>query len=188
MRPGTAFSTLIFLLALSVTSAHCGLAAPGPVRAGQSGEHAFCGRTHRHRHHVPAPVSVPPPVVWLSSFAQAQQLALKSGKPILVDYGAVWCIPCHMLENLTFKSWDFYQESNRWICVHVDTDKSAAFSAQMGVESMPSVAMYRPDGTRLGYFVGYEDPQECVASIRRVYPLAISKSPVRPSTGPMIVE
>jgi len=183
MRPGSPTSTLLLFFALSLSAA-----CPSQASNGATGQGTQrCGQTRHHKAH-PAKVPGPPPITWLSSFAEAQQLSQKTGKPILVDYGAVWCIPCHMLEDQTFKSPEFYQESTRWICVHVDTDKSANFSAQMGVESMPAVAMYRPDGTRIGYFVGYQDPQDCVAALRRVYPLAVSKAPVRPSTGPMIVE
>jgi thioredoxin 1 len=76
---------------------------------------------------------------------------LKSAKPVLVEFTAVWCGPCRtlapILESIAA------EESERLDVVAIDVDENPATTVKYGVMSMPTMMLFR-DGEPVRSIVG----------------------------------
>jgi thioredoxin:protein disulfide reductase len=71
------------------------------------------------------------------------------GKPLLIDFGASWCNPCHELEAKTFSAPEVEAELAKYKLVKIDvSDPSpdqATMQAAFGAMELPSVVVYGVD-------------------------------------------
>jgi thioredoxin 1 len=75
---------------------------------------------------------------------------LRSDKPVLVDFGAVWCSPCQKQLPLI----KTFAENNEDLKVcKLDTDDSSAIPKQYKIRSVPTLLLFK-DGKLLGSKVG----------------------------------
>ncbi|NOT34288.1 MAG: thioredoxin fold domain-containing protein [Candidatus Eisenbacteria bacterium] len=84
----------------------------------------------------------------------AMQVALASGRPVLVDFSADWCVPCHELEHSTFTDRRVIAEARRFAAFKVDLTRynapeSQAMRERYGVTGVPEVLFFTPDGAEL---------------------------------------
>lgn len=87
--------------------------------------------------------------------AKAQARAAKSGKMLMVTFGANWCPDCLTLhENLLADDTQAYARKHfEMLAIDVgDHDKSAAVTRDLGIDVkvIPAVLFYAPDGTPVG--------------------------------------
>jgi len=92
--------------------------------------------------------------------ATFEEVVLKSDKPVLVDFWAVWCGPCKMLAPVVSElSADF---EGKAIVGKVDVDNNQEFASKYGIRNIPTVLVFK-DGEVIGRQVGvapkkaYED-------------------------------
>lgn len=83
--------------------------------------------------------------------------AIKSQKPILVDFWASWCGPCRMLSPLIDSLSEEY--SAQIEVGKVNVDEQGALAAQFGIVSIPTVILFK-DGKEIKRIVGVHDADD----------------------------
>jgi thioredoxin 1 len=78
---------------------------------------------------------------------------LASELPVLVDFWADWCPPCHRLAPVLEELAAEY--AGRARIVKLDVDANPATTRAYGVMSMPTLAFFR-SGARVSQTVGYQ--------------------------------
>lgn len=90
-------------------------------------------------------------------FEQALNEARASGKPVVVDFGAVWCPPCNLLGAEIFHNVDHKATLDGFLLVEIDVDRpeSWALKDRYEVGGYPTVVAVDGDGEVIDRLVGY---------------------------------
>jgi thioredoxin len=71
--------------------------------------------------------------------------------PVIVDFSAAWCGPCRMLDPAIES--EIAKREGKIELAKIDVDAESTLAAQYGVQSIPTVAVFR-DGKPVTGFVG----------------------------------
>lgn len=78
-------------------------------------------------------------IKWAPDLAAAKVEATKSGKPILLHFGASWCRPCQEIETFVFRNPAVIRKLNESVVpVRVDIDQHPQLAAEYGVKTLPT--------------------------------------------------
>ena len=100
------------------------------------------------------------------TFAQALAKAKSEGKPLFVDFYAVWCGPCKKMEKQIFTQPEVGEYFNKhFVAVQLDAEKPENVDAAKTykVEAFPTLGIFDGEGKALSINVGYMNAQELMA-------------------------
>lgn len=84
--------------------------------------------------------------------ADNYQDILNTGKPAMLDFGAVWCPHCKRIGPSVDKLADEY--ADKLTVGKVDSDEDPAIAAKYEVEYLPTFVLINPDGSEIAKMVG----------------------------------
>jgi thioredoxin 1 len=99
-------------------------------------------------------VEASPAIKWQPSMSAALKEAKRTGKPIFADFYATWCKPCHYLDK-AYVSPAIVKESQKWVMVKIDVDKSKSDAVKYRAESLPTMLFLDRNGKEKGRKVGF---------------------------------
>lgn len=88
--------------------------------------------------------------------------AIEADQPVLVDFWADWCQPCHIIAPTIDELAEDY--AGRVKVGKVDTDANRGISVELGISSIPTVILFK-DGQIVRKFVGVTAKDEFVAEL-----------------------
>lgn len=93
---------------------------------------------------------------------QFHEEVLKSEKPVLVDFWANWCGPCHMIAPIIKEIAEDFDGQVKVGKVDVDEHQNTA--AQYGIMSIPTLILFK-DGQELTRITGVRSKSEIISTI-----------------------
>jgi thioredoxin 1 len=91
------------------------------------------------------------------SDATFEQDVIKSSLPVMVDFWAPWCGPCHMVSPLVEElAGDFAGKANFF---KLNTDDSPTTASKYGIRAIPTLLIFK-DGDVVGQIVGFRPKAE----------------------------
>ena len=120
------------------------------------------------------PAKSPLHSIWLDSYGEGLKLAQAQQKPMMVYFGADWCVPCDKLEEITFQDSEVVAELKEIVAVKVDGSEmiesiSSVFS-EYKVYTLPTIAFFVPPDQILisPRITGYIEASDLVKYLREV--------------------
>ena len=90
---------------------------------------------------------------------------LQADQPVLVDFWAEWCMPCKMLApTIDELAAEFAGKAK---VGKVDTDANHDVSVQFGINSIPTVILFK-DGQMVKKFVGLQSKNDLKAALNEL--------------------
>jgi thiol:disulfide interchange protein DsbD len=93
-------------------------------------------------------------VQWAKYDTKALASARESGKPVVIDFYADWCLPCKELEAKTFSDPAVVAELDRYVRVKADLtvtsdEKTVALTTQYGIAGVPTIVFIDASGAEV---------------------------------------
>jgi thiol:disulfide interchange protein DsbD len=91
---------------------------------------------------------------WEPYSKETLQSALESGQPVMIDFYADWCVPCHEMERRTFSDPRVIGLSKpfrklRVDVTQIDSNESLSLRWKYEVIGVPTLVFLRPDGKEI---------------------------------------
>ena len=93
------------------------------------------------------------------------QTVLQAKMPVLVDFWAVWCGPCHMVAPVVEELAGEYEGKVTFAKLNVDENPKTA--SQYGIMSIPTLLIFK-DGAPVSNIIGFRPKPELKKSIDAV--------------------
>ncbi|MCO8647062.1 thioredoxin family protein [Burkholderia multivorans] len=132
----------------------CLFAASGAAFATAAPQEGVAASASSQRTHLP------PGIAWQQGDVDdAFALAKRTGKPLLLYWGAVWCPSCNQVKSTIFSQQAFKTRSSLFVPVYLDGDTESAqkLGERFKVHGYPTMILFRPDGTEVTRLPGEAD-------------------------------
>lgn len=88
-----------------------------------------------------------------------EEEVLQAGKPVLVDFGAVWCGPCKMLDPVVEELADDWVDQVK--VVHIDVDHNPNITMRYSIMGVPTLMLFK-DGEPVERMSGFKPKNKII--------------------------
>ncbi len=101
---------------------------------------------------------------FLENQSLAFQEAVKSKRPLLIDFYGIWCPPCNELDETVFETEGFLAKAKSFVLLKVDADAKASWKIKdrYKVGGYPTLIFTSEKGDEIYRVVGYRSQKEMV--------------------------
>ena len=104
--------------------------------------------------------------VWQTDLNAAFVRSARTGKPILVLFGADWCAYCHKQDDETLTDAAVRKAlAEGFVPVRLDADRDERVAAILGVTTLPQAVILAPNADLLGRAAGFHTPSQFGAAL-----------------------
>ncbi len=118
-------------------------------------------------------------VDWQEYSPEKLQASIQAHHPVILDFYADWCIPCHEMDHVTYvhpRVVEAMQSLDRYKVdlTQADQGPNSELAEQYQIEGVPTVVLLKPDGNEAEELrmMGYVGPEEFLETLRRLKKLA----------------
>ena len=103
----------------------------------------------------------------------AFKLAKAQNKMVLLDFFAIWCPPCNLLDETIFSRTDFQAMQDKFVFLKMDVDKLESFllKSEYAVTGYPTVMLLNADREEINRIVGSRKPHEFITQMKKALSL-----------------
>lgn len=83
---------------------------------------------------------------WMTSFEDAQKIAMATNKFILVDFWATWCGPCIRMDDESWSDEEVKGLMDNFIPLKIDIDVERNLTSKFNIRSIPHIFILDPNG------------------------------------------
>lgn len=94
-------------------------------------------------------------IAWEKDFKKAQARARETGKPLMLDFTAVWCKPCKVMDEQFWVRADVVEATKPFIAVKIDYDSQKGLVGKYNVSAIPFVVFTDPLGNMVTFRRGF---------------------------------
>ena len=116
-----------------------------------------------------------PSVEWTPYSAEAYEMALSEGTPIVLDFYADWCIPCLELDQVTFVDEGVIEALDEFKRFKVDltnfdSEESELLRQQFELIGVPTIAFIGSNGQEVmsSRVIGFLNPEDFLEEVDKV--------------------
>lgn len=111
-------------------------------------------------------------IVWTDFSDQALAAARADGRPVLIDFQAVWCLPCREMERTTFRDPAVVRAARAFTALKADLstedDRTTSLMSRFNVPGVPTYVLLDARGDERRRFTGFVEADEFHQALRTV--------------------
>lgn len=104
--------------------------------------------------------TMPKEITFVKDFETAKAEAIKTNKPMIIDFYTDWCKWCHTLDTVTYIDSIVIAMSKDNIFVKIDAEADSALADKYAISGFPTIVITKPDGQEIDRIFGYLGPNE----------------------------
>lgn len=104
---------------------------------------------------------------WMTSFEDAQKMALATDKLMLVDFWAIWCGPCKQMDAESWSQDEVALLMQNFVPVKIDIDSHQQLAMQYDVEAIPFLFIMDGNGKVLYKEMSYKDKNQVIDLLKK---------------------